>query len=68
MMVQSGSCVFLIKDLLKRIPSNKNVQKGVIKSSAGIHMFKVNNRTTRTRCGIGSKLIIKTPGRRLASL
>ena len=25
-------------------------------------MFKVNNRNTRTRCKIGSKLTIKTPG------
>ena len=27
-------------------------------------MFKVNNRNTRTRCGICSKLTIKTPERR----
>ena len=27
-------------------------------------MFKVNNRTTRTRCKICSKLTIKTPERR----
>ena len=30
----------------------------------GNYMFKVNNRNTRTRCGICSKLTIKTPERR----
>ena len=29
----------------------------------GIHMVKVNNRNTRTRCEICSKLTIKTPER-----
>ena len=28
---------------------------------AGIYMFKVNNRNTRTRCQVCSKLTIKTP-------
>ena len=31
---------------------------------AGNYMFKVNNRNTRTRCEICSKLTIKTPARR----
>ena len=31
---------------------------------ADIYMFKVNNRNTRTKCEICSKLIIKTPERR----
>ena len=31
---------------------------------AGNNMFKVNNRNTRTRCGICSKLTIKIPERR----
>ena len=31
--------------------------------SAGNYMFKVNNRNTRTRCEICSKLTIKTPER-----
>ena len=31
---------------------------------AGIYLFKVNNRNTRTRCEICSKLTIKTPERR----
>ena len=31
---------------------------------AGIYLFKVNNRNTRTRCKICSKLTIKTPERR----
>ena len=33
-------------------------------SPAGNYMFKVNNRNTRTRCEICSKLTIKTPERR----
>ena len=31
---------------------------------AGSYMFKVNNRNTRTRCEVCSKLTIKTPERR----
>ena len=31
---------------------------------AGIYLFKVNNRNTRTRCEICSKLTINTPQRR----
>ena len=34
---------------------------------AGIYLLKVNNRNTRTRCEICSKLTIKTPERRLES-
>ena len=34
------------------------------RSPAGNYMFKVNNRNTRTRCKICSKLTIKTPERR----
>ena len=34
------------------------------KVPAGNCMFKVNNRNTRTRCEICSKLTIKTPERR----
>ena len=34
---------------------------------AGNYMFKVNNRNTRKRCKICSKLIIKTPEQRLKS-
>ena len=33
----------------------------IIKNPAGNYMFKVNNRNTRTRCKICSKLTIKTP-------
>ena len=40
-----------IVEILKRVP-------------AGIYMFKVNNRNTRTKCEISSKLTIKTPERR----
>ena len=37
------------------------------RTPAGIYLLKVNNRNTRTRCEICSKLTIKTPERRLAS-
>ena len=36
-------------------------------NSVDNYMFKVNNRNTRTRCEICSKLTIKAPERRLAS-
>ena len=36
----------------------------VILILAGIYLFKVSNRNTRTRCEICSKLTIKTPERR----
>ena len=41
-------------------------QKGIRNASypAGIYLFKVNNRNTRTRCEICSKLTINTPERR----
>ena len=51
---QSQHCTLLQKN------SNNN-------NPAGNCMFKVNNRNTRTRCEICSKLTIKTPERRLAS-
>ena len=35
-----------------------------VTSPAGIYLFKVNNRNTRTRCEICSKLTINTPERR----
>ena len=34
------------------------------RNPAGIYLLKVNNRNTRTRCEICSKLTIKTPERR----
>ena len=33
-------------------------------STANIYLFKVNNRNTRERCEVCSKLTIKTPERR----
>ena len=35
-----------------------------VKSPACIYLLKVNNRNSRTRCVISSKLTIKTPERR----
>ena len=44
----------------------KNVRIAVRPSTypAGIYLFKVNNRNTRTKCEICSKLTINTPERR----
>ena len=36
----------------------------VLNIPANIYLFKVNNRNTRKRCEIGSKLTTKTPERR----
>ena len=47
-------------------PWTKNGNSQPIPS--GIYLFKVNKRYTRTRCEICSKLTIKTPERRQASL
>ena len=41
-----------------------NLIKRQNNNPAGNYMFKVNNRNTRTRCEICSKLTIKTPERR----
>ena len=46
---------------------SKNIGISFKASPAGIYLLKVNNRNTRTRCEICSKLTIKTPERRLAS-
>ena len=52
-------CLILVSD-----SSEYKEAKGVRKNPAGNCMFKVNNRNTRTRCEICSKLTIKTPERR----
>ena len=48
--------------------SLRNVAKDVMKvfraNPTNIYLFKVNNRNTRKRCEICSKLTIKTPERR----
>ena len=40
--------------------------KSAIEFPADIYLLKFNNRNTRTRCEICSKLAIKTPGKRQA--
>ena len=47
-MTSSGGCFFPSQDEKHNTP-------------LGIYIFKVNNRNTRTKCEICSKLIIKTP-------
>ena len=42
----------------------RHQKKQTLVIPAGNYMFKVNNRNTRTRCEICSKLTIKTPERR----
>ena len=50
--------------LRKHFHRRMNRRKEKIHSIAGIYLFKINNRNTRTRCKICSKLIIKTIERR----
>ena len=45
-------------------PICKPMRLGRKNCPAGNYMFKVNNRNTRTKCEICSKLTIKTPERR----
>ena len=44
------------------IPQFSKLDNIVTSIPAGNYMFKVNNRNTRTRCEICSKLTIKIPG------
>ena len=62
---------FHIQDLTKNLKIEKFPPTLRVRlTPAGNYMFKVNNRSTRTRCEIYSKLTIKTPTRTtpLASL
>ena len=57
--------LFLVEDkqnALEALTSRQNTKKKQPKNyPAGIYLFKVNNRNTRARCEIYSKLTIKTP-------
>ena len=53
--------MFSKKNKGSNIPERKISQH---KFPAGIYLLKVNNRNTRTRCEICSKLTINTPERR----
>ena len=57
--------VFKVKVRIKR-DGNRSVstKRPIYYHPAGIYLLKVNNRNTRTRCEICSKLTIKTPERR----
>ena len=44
--------------------SKKDVESNEILNPVGIYLLKVNNRNTRTRCEICSKLTIKIPEQR----
>ena len=61
---QSSPFLMILRDL-----GNASVLFANLRASypAGIYLLKFNNRNTRTRCKICSKLTIKTPERRLAS-
>ena len=52
------------KGIEKEMPFVGKATKSSCTFPAGNYMFKVNNRNTRTRCEICSKLTIKTPERR----
>ena len=47
---------------IENMKCEAKVENSVLPS--GIYLLKVNNRNTRTRCEICSKLTIKTPDRR----
>ena len=50
---------------MKNLAANKNLRPFFLRNiPAGNYMFKVNNRNTRTRCEIRSKLTVKAPERR----
>ena len=51
-------CISIVKSATGKHPT----KLGTL--AAGIYLLKVNNRNTRTRCEICSKLTIKTPERR----
>ena len=51
------------QNLLTNISYNR-LKRIDFDNPAGIYLLKVNNRNTRTRCVICSKLTIKTPERR----
>ena len=55
---------FLIAFFAVNVLANQNYQ---IFQPSGTYLLKVNSRNTRTRCGICSKLTIKTPERRQLS-
>ena len=63
-----GYTLFLIPVLFYSGITNSGQRRSHLNSAAGIiagnWMFKVNSRSTRTRCEIFSKLTIKTPKRR----
>ena len=49
----------------QRIKESDNIERNYFDYyPANVYLFKVNNRNTRNRCEICSKLIIKTPERR----
>ena len=59
------SCYTLFEIRLFALLPTKYKSTIIFRSNpAGIYLFKVNNRNTRTRCEICSKLTINTPERR----
>ena len=48
-----------------QILQNRGVETSLTRIPANINLFKVNNKNTRKRCEICSKLKIKTPEKRL---
>ena len=60
-----STCKCLVLKKVKGPVKNKQkYNKAMQEYPAGIYLFKVNNRNTRTRCEICSKLTINTPERR----
>ena len=61
--VFSVATVFFIQILTRTRVGNRNKLR-LVTLTANIYLIKVNNRSSRKRCEICSKLTIKTPGRR----
>ena len=53
-----------LKVIKRTLPIQSTRRPVKVYNPAGIYLFKVNNRNTRTRCEICSKLTINTPERR----
>ena len=64
MLFLSQHIIFWYYNMKKSKTSNHKKCMWNGKYPAGIYLFKVNNRNTRTRCGMCSKLTIKTSERR----
>ena len=59
--IQENVVPFCFSREKQSLQANIEIQDNWVDNPASIYLLKVNNRKTRTRCEIFSKLIIKTP-------